>query len=273
LGSSNAKLYHNNLINNTQQASSASANSWDDGLEGNYWSDYTGVDSNKDGIGDSPHVIDASNLDNYPLMGIFSSFDTLWGYNVNVISNSTIDDFEFSRSPANITIKMHVSNMTTNQTSGFCRVSIPHALMTEPYNATIDGAEPNYANYTLHDNNISRWIYFSYNHSTLEIIIQGTDITPPTISILSPENKTYTTENVSLSFNVTVGGNVTLESLPDGTHSVVVFANDTVGNMGNSSAVHFTVDTTPPNIVILSPENTTYTERNRWRQRHLRKLA
>jgi parallel beta-helix repeat protein len=276
LGSSNAKLYHNNFINNTQQASSTSANSWDDGLEGNYWSDYTGIDLNNDGIVDSPYTIDASNLDNFPLMGLFSSYDAQWGYNVNVISNSTVDDFEFSKSPVNITIKMHVSNMTSNQTSGFCRVQIPHALMTEPYDVTVDGAEPNYANYTIHDNNVSRWIYFSFNHSTLEIIIQGIDITPPIISILSPENKAYPTKNVSLRFtvdevtswigysldgqaNVTVGGNVTLEGLLDGAYSVVVFANDTVGNMGNSSAVPFVVDITSPNITILSPKNRTYT--------------
>jgi hypothetical protein len=36
----------------------------------NYWSDYTGVDANHDGIGDTPYVIDANNTkkDHYPLM-------------------------------------------------------------------------------------------------------------------------------------------------------------------------------------------------------------
>jgi hypothetical protein len=53
-------------------------NVWDDGYPsgGNYWSNYTGVDvksgpnqdqPGSDGIGDSPHVIDANNKDNYPL--------------------------------------------------------------------------------------------------------------------------------------------------------------------------------------------------------------
>lgn len=41
---------------------------WDDGNQGNYWSDYNGTDKNSDGIGDSPYVIDAMNLDRYPLM-------------------------------------------------------------------------------------------------------------------------------------------------------------------------------------------------------------
>jgi nitrous oxidase accessory protein NosD len=41
---------------------------WDDGREGNFWSDYNGTDSNYDGIGDSPYVIDSLNLDRFPLL-------------------------------------------------------------------------------------------------------------------------------------------------------------------------------------------------------------
>jgi parallel beta-helix repeat protein len=170
--SSNNKLYHNNFNNNHQVVSTPGyANSWDDGYPsgGNYWIDFTGVDLDHDGIGDTDHVIDANNTDYYPLMGMFHSFNTSLGYYVNVISNSTIEDFTYFES--NSTIIIHVSNMTTNQTYGFCRVRIPHALMSEPYNVTIDGAEPHYINYALHDNGENRWIYFSYQHSTLEIVI------------------------------------------------------------------------------------------------------
>ncbi len=66
-------IFHNNFINNTNQALQEgvypSINTWDDGCKGNYWSDYTGVDSNNDGIGDTPYVIDKNNQDNYPLIG------------------------------------------------------------------------------------------------------------------------------------------------------------------------------------------------------------
>lgn len=44
------------------------ADHWDDGGEGNYWSNYTGADGNGDGIGDSPYYLDANNIDNYPLV-------------------------------------------------------------------------------------------------------------------------------------------------------------------------------------------------------------
>jgi len=184
--SSNNLVYHNNFVNNTQQvymATSGYANFWNNSVEGNYWSNYTGLDLDHDGIGDSEHQIDADNVDYKPLMGRFHSFNTSLELRVNVISNSTIDKFQYFES--NSTIKMYVSNMTATQTYGFCRICIPKALMSVSNLLVIidDGLTPVlYHDYTLYDNGTHRWIYFAYPHSTREI-----DIIPelPSLIILS----------------------------------------------------------------------------------------
>jgi len=66
------KIYQNNFIHNNEQViiSTPGVNYLDNGYPsgGNYWSDYEGVDSNDDGIGDTPYVIDENNRDNYPIM-------------------------------------------------------------------------------------------------------------------------------------------------------------------------------------------------------------
>jgi parallel beta-helix repeat protein len=59
-GSYSNTIYHNNIISNEKQVKNFirnMANMWDNGAEGNYWSDYTGADANGDGFGDTPHVI------------------------------------------------------------------------------------------------------------------------------------------------------------------------------------------------------------------------
>ena len=41
--------------------------------------------------------------------------------------------------------------------------------------------------------------------------------------------------------NVTMQGNTTLTGLTEGSHSLIIYANDTAGNMGASQAINFTV--------------------------------
>jgi parallel beta-helix repeat protein len=68
-------IYHNNFINNTKQIPymHMDMSTWDNGCEGNYWSDYAGEDLNGDGIGDTllPH----QGVDNYPLMNPYMEGD------------------------------------------------------------------------------------------------------------------------------------------------------------------------------------------------------
>ena len=63
-------VHHCNIVNNGYNAYDdyTSGNQWDDGSMGNYYSDYTGVDEDGDGIGDTPYIIWDNSQDNYPLM-------------------------------------------------------------------------------------------------------------------------------------------------------------------------------------------------------------
>jgi len=72
-GTQNLLIYHNNMIN-SPNSSDLGSNDWDYKGEGNHWSDYTGVDSNGDGIGDTPYYIPPNGVDRYPLMDRYKPY-------------------------------------------------------------------------------------------------------------------------------------------------------------------------------------------------------
>jgi hypothetical protein len=83
------------------------------------------------------------------------------------------------------------------------------------------------------------------------------DSIPPSISIISMQNKTYTTDNIPVNFtankplskicysvdgaeNISASGNFTLGNLSVGNHNITIYATDEVGNIG-SQTVNFKV--------------------------------
>jgi len=129
-------IYHNTFVNSLLYVETRNKtrftprNSWDNGLEGNYWSFYRGVDVDEDGIGDTPYVVGENNIDNYPLMGTFSNFTVALGeniYSISIISNSTISQFLFSPDDERISLMA----TAVNETMGFARIAVPNAFLQD----------------------------------------------------------------------------------------------------------------------------------------------
>ena len=87
--------------------------------------------------------------------------------------------------------------------------------------------------------------------------------TPPTITNLSIENKTYNEPDIPLNFtvnesifhatysldgkdNITIVGNATLTGLSGGAHNLTIYVLDDAGNMGASETISFNVAKTEP---------------------------
>ena len=88
----------------------------------------------------------------------------------------------------------------------------------------------------------------------------------PSVTIISIENKTYTTSKIDLNYTVnepaskiaysldgksnqTIYGNITLPELSSGPHSVTVYAWDDIRNVGSSEISYFNVEVFPYSII------------------------
>jgi len=99
------------------------------------------------------------------------------------------------------------------------------------------------------------YIIYENNKDNYPLMLYGS---PLAISIVSPENKTYTVNHVDLTFtvseptlwigysldgqtNVTIAGNTSLSELSTSSHRLVVYAKYTDGKTGTSEPVYFTI--------------------------------
>ena len=68
----NNEIFHNSFVANNQHSNDEQINIWYNNSlqEGNFWDDYSGSDSDSDGVGDTPYEIpgDGSSEDEFPLM-------------------------------------------------------------------------------------------------------------------------------------------------------------------------------------------------------------
>jgi len=114
-------------------------------------------------------------------MGIFYDFEVVGLddkiYHVQVISNSTVSELNLAvwlsspneyLQPGQEFLLFYVEG--ENATSGFCRVTIPKALLNDSYIVLVDCKEVPTCQLDA-SNNTHAYLYFIYNHTKHEVII------------------------------------------------------------------------------------------------------
>lgn len=206
--SENNTFYRNNFISNTNQASVFGPAKWDNGAEGNYWSDYHGHDLNGDGIGDTdtPHL----GIDRYPLIEKWSEtrdYHSKWtgvNYHTIVRCNSTVASFNFNYSLAQVSF-----NVTGPQNAvSFCNVTIDKALLDGNFTVLVDSASRSYVST---QNSTHTSLYFTFSHSVRKIQIRGTKVVGNTVPTVS-----FTFSPTSPIINETVTFDASSSHDPDG---------------------------------------------------------
>jgi len=259
--SNNSLIYHNNFIGNDHNAYDDCYNFWDYDSEGNYWDDYAGVDEDCDGIGDTPYAIPGgSNYDNYPLMHEFTWWDKdepeillISPENNSVIKPCTIITFDVTDE------NLRSVNYSINNGAA--------QLFSTEYEINTTNWEDGIYNILIYakdwgDNTNSKSFTF-----TIDSIL-------PIISLLSPSNNSLiqlgTVIDLDISdinidtvtYTLNDGEQQILHSpydvytwgWNDGIYKITISASDLAGNEISKWFV-FTVDGTPPSILLISPAN------------------
>jgi len=174
--SANNSIFHNNLVENQRHiiTQESYGNFWDDDYlsGGNYWSNYNGVDADSDGIGDTPYLIDATDIDRYPLVGSFNTFDaSVWNdllYYIDIVSDLTVSKFQLNRAERTISFNI----IGSDHMLGFCRVTIPNVIIQDfwqgEYTVLVDKQPIEFRNWTETENT---YIHFTYQNSEHQITI------------------------------------------------------------------------------------------------------
>lgn len=200
--STNNLFYHNNFVNNTHQADRdalSPSNSWDNGSEGNYWSDYIGPDGDGDGIGDTAYDIGSTgDKDNYPLVN-------QWNPITDDTPPITDHDYDEAWHTLNFNITLTAADDLSGVQATYYRIN----------NDTIKSVNANgqpYISEESANNTLEYWsVDFAGNQEFPHHVLTGIklDKTVPSGSILINSGDTYTTSpsvTLSLSASDTLSG-------------------------------------------------------------------
>jgi nitrous oxidase accessory protein NosD len=252
-------FYRNNFEYNGQNVfiiNEKLANFWDNGREGNYWSNYTGMDMNGDGIGDTSYEMDANNTDYHPLI---KPVDILGVEDLNPPIISVISPETRNYASSNVSLTLTVDKPTS---------WMGYSLDGQAYVTVLGNTTLTLLSEGMHS--LTAYAEDMAGNEGSSTVIFTVDTIPPLILILSPADKTYDTSNIPLNFtvsesvsqitysldgeeNVTITGNMTLSKLANGDHNLTVYAKDKAGSVGASETTYFSVDAPFPTTLVIAP--------------------
>ena len=267
--SDNSIIYANNFTSNLINAYDYSISTqWDNGVSGNYWSNYIGLDENDDGIGDTPYDLPplGGSMDNYPIYSdgndigptitiIGPTFDEVFGYeppiyNITIFDIHGIDKVWY-------TLDNGINNYTAS------------ALIDQINQIAWDLLTSDQVTLKFYANDSSGLM------GTAEINFQK-DVNPPELNILYPfPNQIlgintpeyiieYNDTNIdTLWYAINSGNNYTINSnssfdatewrdIGNGSVVIAFYANDTLGNE-ISAIINLWKDALIPEVVINTP--------------------
>ena len=201
------------------------------------------ITHNSNGVGlysSSKNIISGNSItNNYRCIHLFKSSNNIIYHNNFINNTKQVDEFALGSNSARLSVNVWDDGYPSggNYWDDY--------LTRYPDAKEIDGSGIGDTPYILYERNQDDYPLLPYWF-------------PPTISVVSPENKTYTVSNVSLTFavsetpswigysldgqaNVTITGNTPLTGLSDGSYSLIVYAKDTAGNTGTSETIYFSV--------------------------------
>ena len=238
---------------------------------GNYYSNYTGNDSDGNGIGDTPYIIDSNNNDSYPLIAPIENYIIDNTPPTVVINTPQNTSYNVGTVPQiNTTVNDDVGVDTVVAEIHYANGTVENITLTLQDGNYINTTELNFPVGTntivIYANDTSGNL-----NNTENVTFTVVDNEPPTVVINTPQNTSYnvgTVPQINTTVNDDVGvdtvvaeihyANGTIENItltlqggnyinntplnfPVGTHTIVIYANDTSGNLNNTENVTFTV--------------------------------
>ena len=260
-------IYLNSFQDNFIQALDYNGtNLWDNGSHGNWWSDYTGSDTDFDGIGDTEEymILGSAVSDRFPLMLPF-------GFDTDPPSIDYPDSFSFEMGTTGHNITWIPSDVHPAGYSILINMSLINTTRWNGSNIVI-----NVDNLSLGIHNVTVVVYdLAGNWVTDSVWVTVVDTTPPIISLTSLSNGSAVESDdyISLTifdpnldtilYNWDSVSNQTLgfpHNIPvltsEGLHHLYVYVNDTLGQV-TISHFSFKVDDSNPLISSFSTTNGT----------------